>query len=137
MLDTLLSLLPTRYLLGAVLLLWLCSVIAPFLPQPPAGSRWVIPRRVLDALANNYLSARNAVQAGSPQATVTPFDVLESVMRTHEEARPERARIAAAVSAMQPAVEAIPGKIADVQRRVTMVLARDNNPAHPQPETDS
>jgi hypothetical protein len=41
-----------------------CAVLDANLPQPPAGSRWVLPRKALHMVAQNYRYARNAVIAG-------------------------------------------------------------------------
>ena len=48
-----------------------CAALDALLPQPPAGSRWVPPRRAVSWVALNLRHARNAVPAGavpSPKA---------------------------------------------------------------------
>lgn len=54
-----------------------CSTLAAVLPHPADGTFWVIPRKLLDAVALNFGHATNAVvdsttpKAVAPVATVT------------------------------------------------------------------
>ena len=117
-----LTVLPWRYAVGILVLWGLCAHLAPFVGVPKAGSIWVRPRQLLDLVAGNYRNAENAVRPGSPEATVRPSDVLREVLAAHAQAQPQREQIAAQLAAIAPAVEAIPGKLADVQRRVSAAM---------------
>ncbi|MBB3174868.1 hypothetical protein FHR90_002715 [Endobacter medicaginis] len=60
-----LSLLPARLAVPALAAIGLCAVLDAMLPQPPSGSPWVLPRRILSAIGANWLNARNLAQPGA------------------------------------------------------------------------
>ncbi len=53
------------------LLLPLCALIDALVPQPAAGSVWVVPRKLVSAIGFNFLHASNAVQPGALPASVS------------------------------------------------------------------
>ena len=77
--GALLTLLPIRYARDVSFLIVACAVADAVFPQPKAGSAWVRPRRVVSALGCNWLQAVNRIRPGTPEATVTPADVLARV----------------------------------------------------------
>ena len=60
-----LSLLPARLAVPVLAAIGVCAVLDAMLPQPPAGSLWVVPRRILSAIGANWLNARNVLPAGA------------------------------------------------------------------------
>ena len=61
---------PAQYVGYVMTAVAVCSLLDAYVPQPPAGSRWVPVRRAVSFLAQNVHFARNAVPAGSIPAPV-------------------------------------------------------------------
>lgn len=57
----------------------LCSVLAAVLPHPTDGTFWVIPRKILDAVAMNFGHATNAVVDSTVPKVVAVLAAVESV----------------------------------------------------------
>ncbi len=110
-----LSLVPIRFAAPVLACIALCSMIDAALPQPAAGSAWVIPRKVISFIGANFANARNQIRPGSEAATVVPADVLNALTANHVEAKVAREDLAATI-------EQVPGKLTDLTGRVNAAL---------------
>ena len=75
-----------------------CAFIDAVFPVPRPGSRWVLPRKVVSALAMNIGYAQNRLIPGVIGAATTLSDVLQTVEVTHAEAERGRAAIVATLA---------------------------------------
>lgn len=110
-----LTLVPTQFLAPVLAVMALCAIIDAALPQPAAGSVWVIPRKVVSMIGVNFGNARNAIKPGSEAATVMPSDVLNAVVVNHAEAQNSRSDLASSI-------QQVPGKLTDLTARVNSAL---------------
>lgn len=62
------GLIPQQYLGYAGVAVAVASIADAVIPQPAAGSAWVIPRKVISRLGVNFGHAANAKQAGDVTA---------------------------------------------------------------------
>ena len=63
--DTLLAVVPPKYLAYVAAACGAAAMLDAWLPQPKAGSVWVWPRKVISLLGQNYGHAANAVKPGA------------------------------------------------------------------------
>lgn len=68
---------------GFLIMSGVASLIDAYLPQPPAGSRWVAARRLVTLLAHNYRNASNRIQAGAPRPVQEVEKIVDAAVR-HE-----------------------------------------------------
>lgn len=106
-----LTLVPTDYVAPVLAVMAICAMVDAALPQPAAGSVWVIPRKVVSMIGINFGNARNAIKPGSEAATIMPSDVLNAVVVNHAEAQVSRTDLASAI-------KQVPGKLNDLASHV-------------------
>ena len=67
-LDTLLDAIPAAWWPYAATAIVACNLVTVFVRPPAAGSRWVLPYRIISALALNIGWAANHVRPGQNKA---------------------------------------------------------------------
>ena len=63
-LSPLLAFVPSQDMLFVLAVFGLAAALDAWLPQPGAGSHWVLPRKLLSVLGQNYRNAANSTPAG-------------------------------------------------------------------------
>lgn len=66
-LTSFLTSIPTGLQTYAASVIIICNLVTVFIRPPVAGSRWVLPYRIISALALNIGWARNHLQPGQPE----------------------------------------------------------------------
>jgi hypothetical protein len=67
------------YAVWLPVLVLICSALDAVLPQPPAGSIWVTPRKIVSTIGLAIFNARNAIPAGAPKAAAEVAGIAESI----------------------------------------------------------